>query len=125
MKRDMDLVRDLLLKIEAKKDAELKDLLPANCTEEDSDNVIYHLGLLRGAGFIRASVYEMMTSAHWNNIELTWQGHDFLDSTRDGVVWKKTKAGIDKLGGASWEVIKGLAVAYAKQEAKTRLGLDL
>ncbi len=57
MKRDMDCVREILLKIEDAKDAaELKDLLPPQYTPEDRDNTTYHLGLLRGAGFIVASV---------------------------------------------------------------------
>jgi hypothetical protein len=40
-------------------------------------------------------------------------------------VWDKTKAGAQKLGGDSWDIIIEIAKSYVKAEAKKRLGLDL
>jgi hypothetical protein len=131
MKRDMDLVRELLLKIEAADEPpSMWDLLGWEEGEEDlptdtQDKYFYHLKMLVDQGFVTGIDASSMSSKDWLNLELAWPGHDFLDNTRDSEVWKKTKSGIEKLGGAGWDVIRSLAVAYAKQVAKEKLGLDL
>jgi hypothetical protein len=45
---------------------------------------------------------------------LTWQGHDFLEATRNDTIWVKTKNFImEKGGGASFEIVKAVALKYA------------
>ena len=56
---------------------------------------------------------------------LTYQGHEFLDTIRDGEVWRRTKAGAEKIGGASIGFIWELAKAYGKQLVTERLGFSL
>ena len=60
----------------------------------------------------------------WLDLQLTWRGHDFLDSIRDQSVWAQTKDGARKMGGASWDVLIEIAKAIAKAEAKKRLGIE-
>ena len=59
------------------------------------------------------------------DLELTWDGHDFLDSVRDPTVWERTREGAKKLGGVSLDVFVDLAKACLRAEAKSRLGIDL
>lgn len=48
---------------------------------------------------------------------LTWQGHEFLDASRNETVWKKTLKTINKKrDGLTFEVIKALLTQYTKEE---------
>ena len=98
MKRDMDLVRKILLEIEE------KYVSTAICNLKiegyDMDTVAYHCKILYEAGLI--SSYKV-NSAN-NNIyrfdvgSLTWDGHDYLDKIRDDSLWAKTKDTIVQKG---------------------------
>jgi hypothetical protein len=128
MKRDMDLVRDLLLEIAgADEPPRLSDLVPGR-KEGTSEYKLaaYHIQMLiEEAGLVRGIDAGSSSGAEWLTLELTWHGHDYLESIRDPTVWAMTKEGAQKLGGASWDVLIGLAKAYVKAEAKKRLGIDL
>ncbi len=77
----------------------------------------YHIKLLCDAGF--------MTQVSDSGYRMTNQGHDYLDAVRSDTVWNKTKEGAAKVGGMSLGMMKDLALAYVKQEAKEKLGIDL
>lgn len=129
MKRDMSLIRELLLRLEA------LPLPPGAVTTLDSsdeelaiegyasDQVDYHLDQLAQAGFVHGRGSRPMRGISFCG--LTWEGHDFLDSVRDPEVWRRTKEGAAKAGGAGIELVWEIAKAYGKQVAKERLGLDL
>ncbi len=77
MKRDMDLVRELLLKIE---DATIKPswrALSPQGDETEIQRVIGHIRLLEEAGLIRGTKSIHGGSDIPENIELTWQGTSF------------------------------------------------
>ena len=61
----------------------------------------------------------------WYVDRLTYAGHEFLDAVRDGEVWRRTKEGAAKAGGAGLKLMLQLGVAYGKQVAAERLGLHL
>lgn len=128
MKRDMDLVRELLLKIaEADEPPDLSDLVPGR-KEGTSEYQLaaYHMQMLISeVGLVRGIEASSSSGAEWLGLQLTWRGQDFLENIRDPTVWDKTKEGAQKLGGASWDVLIELAKAYLKAEAKKRLGIDL
>lgn len=127
MKRDMDLVRGLLLNVEALTDRYGGQYVVHASDDEISvegftpDQVGYHMDLITDAGFLQCSP----GANHWMVSGLTWEGHEFLDAVRDDGTWKKTKAGAATVGSWSLGLMVDLAKAYAKQEAKRRLGLDL
>lgn len=117
MKRDNDLVRDILLAIENGTvqfvhGNGLKD------SEADPSAVSYHLHLLEQAGFVdvQAKVVGGMTQVRG----LTWEGHEFLDTVRDSTVWRKTKEGAAKAGGASLAVLVEIGKAVLKAELQKR-----
>lgn len=122
MKRDMDLVRGMLLAIE-------NDVLrfgegTDNGGLDAPDEVIEaHLRLLEQAGLVEVIFRPLRGSIQVRG--LTWEGHDFLDTVRDPEVWKRTKDGASKMGGWTFGLLKDLGTAYLKHVAKERLGLDL
>jgi hypothetical protein len=77
MKRDMDLIRELLLKIEESDDTpSLRDIRPSDVVEEEFLRCCEHLRLLYGEGFVTG--YATL-DGDWLGLKLTWPGHEFLD----------------------------------------------
>ncbi|MEH2505867.1 hypothetical protein V1290_004678 [Bradyrhizobium sp. AZCC 1578] len=128
MKRDMEYVRELLLKIEAAPDviAHSPELLPANSTLQDKIKLNYHLGMLIDeTGFVSGIAAHTMAEPSWIRLQLTWHGHEFIETVRDPEVWKRTKEGASKAGNFGLEFVIEIAKAYGKHVAKERLGIDL
>jgi hypothetical protein len=77
MKRDMDLVRSILLAIE-KADTPLNELdIPGY---DDDDVIVYHVGIMTQAGLIQEAEIDFRDSH--TGVVLTWAGHEFLDAAR-------------------------------------------
>lgn len=123
MKRDMDFVRELLLKIEEGDGKQRAFGLLTDPTQEDVDKLSYHMRMLVGeAGLVTGTALQ---SGDWLHLNLTWVGHEFLDTVRDPEVWKRTKEGAKKAGNFSLDFLIDLAKAYGKHLVKERLGFDL
>lgn len=90
MKRDMDLVRTILLEIEAHEDP-LKPV-PLQAPGYSPQQISYHVKLLSEAGLIEAHKAGGMGTVHWFAMSLTWRGHEFLEATRSDTIWQKVKA---------------------------------
>lgn len=122
MKRDMDLVREIMLAVE-------DDVLTFGDGADEErfaatrDVVLGHLHIMQQAGLIE--VESQLLDGEYDLRGLTWEGHDFLDTVRDPEVWKRTKEGASKMGGWTFGLLKDLGAAYLKHVAKERLGLDL
>ena len=128
-KRDMDLIRDLLLKLEAWQ-MDMGDTVLIGPDDPgvavpgyDTAQIEYHLSLLRSEGFINCLGSQPMLGITFSG--LTWQGHDFLDSVRDDKIWAKTKQGALAAGGFTFDLLKDLAKGFVKQQIKARTGVDL
>ncbi len=98
MKRDMDLVRKILLKIEDS--PEYSFINPFNIEGYDDNQVSYHLELLDEAGLIKARDESTMGGYCWIPDCLTWEGHEFLEASRDDNRWEKAKKTIIEKGGS-------------------------
>ena len=116
MKRNMDLVRLLLMRSEGDENA------AAACEKFGVDERAYHVQLLIDAGLVEGIVRPNQKGEFTGAVvsRLTWAGHDFLQSIRDDTLWKKAKQQVLK-PGASWtfDILK----EWAKHELKQRLGL--
>lgn len=113
MKRDMDLVRLILLKIE--EDYKSTALINLSIDGYDMDTVAYHCKILHEAGFV--SNYNASYAGDELYIfsvgALTWEGNDYLDLVRDNSLWKKTKETITKKGlPLVFDTIKTIAGAF-------------
>jgi uncharacterized protein DUF2513 len=119
MKRDMDLIRQILLRIETEGTDDKRLFLKIEGYSEGE--ISYHVKLLAEAGLIRAMDMERgVLGSIWWPISLTWNGHDFLDAARDDTNWNKAKSLVGaKVASASFEVFK----AVLSELAKSALGL--
>jgi hypothetical protein len=128
MKRDMDLIRSVLLHLE--EDIKLREKIYSFRNAQDSiavegysdDDVYAHLRMLLDSPFIEG---KLMASGGINVRGLTWEGREFLDTIRDPEIWRRTKDGAKKVGGASVDFLWQIAKAYGKHVAKEKLGFDL
>ena len=108
MKRDMDLIRAILLKTETDTHgfAPQTQMEIPNYTQEE---INYHIFLLGQAGL--ATVIDLTDfsdqtkSPEARIINLTWQGYEFLDLARENHTWNTAKDTINKIGGASLQVL--------------------
>ncbi len=121
MRRDMDLVRELLLKLEALPMG-YRGAMPISLESPDvqvegydATEIGYHLDQIVASGFVDTGGYPLTTGI-WFSC-LTPQGHDFLDSVRDPETWKVTKMRAEKIGGWTLGLVADLAKAYIKAKA--------
>jgi hypothetical protein len=90
MKRDMELCRELLLKVEELPfDGRFHDVAVEGRSDEE---ITYHIMLLDEAGLIEAEDLSTLSSICWKPKRLTYSGHEFLDGARSDTVWQKAKA---------------------------------
>ena len=131
MKRDMELIREIMLKLEAwpmnmgdgvvMTPEDMRAEIPGH----DLAEINHHMDLIHEAGFIddggpRASgpMFGFLFMG------LTMKGHDFLDTVRSPEVWRRTKAGAAKVGSVGLQLLLELGKGYAKEVAR-ELGLPL
>ena len=110
MKRDMDIVRNLLLRAEA-----------ADGSIDINDPIeTYHARVMIDAGLVEGRISDEVTSdapRHSHIHNLTWAGHDFLDAARSDTMWRAAKEKILK-PGVSWtfELLKETLKVLARQQ---------
>lgn len=122
MKRDMKLVRDLLLVVE-----DVGELITHNKglriqLPGVSDNLVgYHLRLLADGGYL------LWLSTGHNAVPsvqgLTWKGHDFLDAMRPKGIWERVVAATSKVGSMTVDVALELGKELLRQQARAAAGL--
>ena len=120
MKRDMDLVRLILLKIE--EEYKSTALINLSINGYDKDTVAYHCNILHEAGFV--SNYNASYAENELYIfsvgALTWDGNDYLDKIRDNSTWKKIKDIIAQKGlPLVVETIKTVSNAFITAAAES------
>ena len=109
MKRDMDLVRTILLFVEKNLNGVHTVRLESSKVSEDHSlaEVQGHVRILVDGGYLE-DVQQSHAQVGIGN--LTNKGHDFLDSVRDPEIWKKTKIAGEEIGGWTF----GILADYAK-----------
>ena len=129
MKRDMDLVRDILLDVETKGQPTVgEQTIDIAIEGREIEEVQYHLWLLVEAGLIDAHLTtnpQVHTPTRVRLRRLTWQGHEFLDTIRDPEIWKKTKQGTAAAGGFTLDLLKNLATGFIRKQIKEKTGVDV
>jgi len=114
MKRNMELARQILLRMEAQET--YLDDIPLEFEGYTEEQVHYNIMLLHEAGLIFAIDASSAGGLYWMPQRLTWQGHEFLDAARDNKVWNKAKEIMAKTGGFAFEVAKPLLIDLLKQQ---------
>ena len=124
MKLDKDLVREILLAVEASEEDPL-GWIQVDLEGREALEISYHVMLLHEAGLIVGQDLSTYDGLEWLPKRLTYKGHEFLDTVRDGEVWRRTKAGAEKAGVAGLGVLLELGKAYGKEVLKEKLGIEL
>lgn len=141
MKRDLELIRNILLTLESDDFSQIKrysvdSFIPDGLsTEIKSDDpranspymqefnrISYHIELLLDEEFIEAESISQMGTTHDNYIikRLTSRGHDYLDSVRNDTIWTQTKA---KLGDLTNSVTLSTITDVAQTLVRQMLGI--
>lgn len=118
MKRDMDLVRKILLAVEASERPLDSSLI--RISGYSGESITEHMRLLNEAGLVEGiSAYSVEHRLKWIDVRLTWAGHDFLDAARNETVWAETVAEVrKKVGSVPFEVLKGVLVDLARESVR-------
>ena len=125
----MDLIRDLLLRIEAQHIPVGSALLlafnrpPLMADGENVDEIAYAMRMIEDAGFLDLTPTQPAVGVGFRG--LTWGGHDFLDSIRDPKIWQETKEAASKAGGFTVGLLADLAKGLIKTQIKKYTGVEL
>jgi DNA-binding transcriptional ArsR family regulator len=124
MKRDLDLIRLILLKIE---DTDLtttrltcESFCDINGSELYTEAFIsHHIELLLDSGYVKALRVDSMGRLYSDFIikRITSAGYDYLDSVRDESVWKTVKNRLSSVGSSvALDIIQSLGAAVIKEK---------
>lgn len=113
MKRDIELIRLILLREE-------QGAPPPALASYGAALISYNSALAIEAGLLRGEVLHEggsnITIGHVRGI--TWAGYDFLDATRDPLIWSRTRNRALALG-TTWKLL----LEYIDDQARRRLWL--
>lgn len=120
MKKNLDCIRDVLMKTEALLkftdeneflSVDITDLLRSNLAEKYSDaDIIYSAKQLIDANYLFGEYVQKADSfIPITILDLTDKGHEFLDNTRKELYWGKVKTIFDKLGACGLNVLSAIA----------------
>lgn len=118
MKRDMDLVRDILMYLEEK--PSWNGVLTNQFEGSEHDLAWhYHCMMLIDAGLVKGKIIPKSMSGDSFSVKvnaLSWSGHEFLETIRNDTVWSKTKSKIKQTSGTmSIEMIKSVANGFVSK----------
>ncbi|WP_133468163.1 DUF2513 domain-containing protein [Paraglaciecola marina] len=110
MKRDMELIRDILLEIEA-------DSFESKIKGYDNSVVENHMVLLIQEKLVDRRTFGI-NSTWIANVKLTWAGHEFIENLRQKEVWNTIK---NEFKEESVSTVLGVAKKLAETYAKKKL----
>lgn len=120
MKRDWDVVRELLTKVE-ECSTPGDTLRLSSFPSERAADISYHAELLLEAGLVDGQMSKTIGRGPHDFFlrRLTWNGHEFLDSIRSVSVWEKTKKVFASKGiEMTVDLIKSIATEVASATLK-------
>lgn len=115
MKRDMDLIRKIVLAVEDRPPGSAVDQIQIDGYTEQQ--IGYHSYLVVDSGLAQGidtqSLADVLPS--WLILHLTSAGHDFADAARNETTWNKAKDMVNKnAGSATIDIVKETLVAVIK-----------
>jgi len=124
MKRDVDLLRELLLFAETNGEPIVGTVIQQDDLEiiQSRDQLHGHTNLLVDSGFMKNPGHTQSTLYLG---DLTPEGYDFLDSVRNPEIWRKTKSVGEKAGGWTVSLLSDIAKGLIKTQIKKYTEVDL
>jgi hypothetical protein len=120
LKLNSDCVRAVLLACEEIPDGTypaLEDFFSYEQTRNySSEDISYSMKKLAEAGFVEFRQIKSLGSPSFDGffMDITWNGHQFLDNIRNDTVWKKTKEKVSSaVGSTSLQVMGAVASAVS------------
>lgn len=105
MQRNLDLIRWILIEVEANNDP--NEYVTPVVEGFPEVEVCHHIALMAQAGLISAVDRSAIGVYFWAAGQLTFQGHEFLECARDEALWNAVKSqAADACGGTIFEVIR-------------------
>ncbi len=119
MKRDMDLVRKILLAIEAHPSRIFRGNLEIEGYSEEQ--VGYHVYLMMEADLVRGVGDTHFHSTNFSAVPtgMTWAGHEFLDSAREDSRWHQAKELAASVGGVTFKTMLNVILSRLADIAVT------
>jgi hypothetical protein len=121
MKRDMDLIREILLEVE--KLPYTGGFHKVAIEGHSEDEITYHTLLLAEADLIEATVCSVFGAESYLPVRLTWAGHEFLDAAKNDTIWHQAKEAAGKAGGLALGVLKPILIQLSIEAAKGYLNM--
>lgn len=105
MKRDLDLVRKILFKME--EDEKRLFVATYKIDGYSPEQISYHMKIMAQAGLLHMDTKETDLGSHFpqnsktvtNYYSISWQGHEFLSAIRDDTTWNDLKKKAGTIGG--------------------------
>jgi len=132
MKLNTDCIRDVLLYLEENLRIDNRiyagitlTTLQEKLSNYSSDDVFYTVDNLRQAGFIDCQFGKITDGnfRHCSIYNITYQGHQFLESIRPETIWKKTKSVISTVGVHALSFIENVAHDVAVETSKQAISV--
>ena len=117
MKRNWDVIREVLIRFEEKPSKERALQLDA-WSEDIQPEVSYNVDILLDGGLLDGKMLPTLDPGPINFLvfRLTWQGHEFLDAIKNDTVWNKTKESFVSKGlSMTFELVKSVAISITKE----------
>ena len=123
MKRDLDLIREIMLVLEDKmeygknfKSTQLIEVIQDKTLS--AEKLAYHVGLLVENDFIKAKEYKYQSGEPTDYLinTITSQGQDFIDTIRQDTTWNKIKDKSSNIGGFTLSLLVDIGKEYLKKQ---------
>jgi Hypothetical protein (DUF2513) len=114
VERDMDLIREILLRIDADptlNGTTYKAFEASDFEGHSQEEIVYHIDLLLEANLVIGIRDRDNTAIS----RLTWWGHEFIADTRDPDIWEKVKARTKGLANVGLALILEVAKAEIRK----------
>jgi hypothetical protein len=127
MTRNMELIRQILLEIKARRTTNPASLEIAGA---DRAVVFRHIEMLHQQGLIdiQGNIHRSSATGEIDQIlvkDMTWDGHDFIGVLENEGVWNKIKQSFtpDELVGMTLTTMKTIGIGLLTEWAKSKVGL--
>lgn len=117
MKRELDLLRLILIEAEKRSDSPHALNDPIEIAGHSYKEVVGHIRLLEEAGLIEAQDWGTMECEDWRVRRLTNAGHDFLAAARDDSLWNRAKQQLGPVIATVGVKVLGEALAHLAKSA--------
>ena len=125
MKRDMELVRKMLLAMEEQDSYRTK--YPLTIDGYDENTILHHAWLMQNAGLIACGEIgnpkPKDIAPQASPICINWEGYEFLANARDPEAWDKARAVLNDTGRDLSQVSLTVLTSILAEIAKKAVGL--